>query len=499
MLAGAAYAVPDVAVSAGSPYEVGVVQRPTLTEQQLVILRWIADGCPDGAMDGSSHRISAAALRNRGLVRISGRGNSWSAAVTAPGQEYLAKVDGPDAPLPRQGNVSVTQQLVDDVIAAGGALRVPQKRWNDPTSVDYASRAGLAERHRKVPDGKRLTVIRDGDELVIRLVDAPELVAASILVSITVPVCITRYHEAAREFRDRRERHEVSKELLGRATRIIHVMAIEAVRRGWSAAPPAASKNGYGRLSWTGGKDGHLELNANGHAFWLRLLEEGVHSRGSWEEETARYRNVSRASLLYRERELPSGPYDASATGRLRLELMCSNYWLFSGRQSRWADRRSWTLEERLPHVFREIEERLVHAARDAEEKRLAAEARAEEARSEAADRERQWHVLMDRAREQLARAHNAKHLRSQADRWREATALRLYCDAAESAHGQHNATAEWLAWAREYAAHLDPLSTPPVAPLPAETTVAALQDYLPAGWSAEGPDLVPQSQRRWR
>lgn len=73
-------------------------------------------------MDGDSHRVSAAALGNHGLVTTSGRGPTWSAEITQVGREYLARVNGPKPAVPRQANVSVTQQLVDDVLAAGGAL-----------------------------------------------------------------------------------------------------------------------------------------------------------------------------------------------------------------------------------------------------------------------------------------------------------------------------------------------------------------------------------------
>lgn len=104
--------------------------RKTLNEKQLAILRWIADGCPEGVMKDYSHRISAAALRARGLVRVSGRGATWTATVTAAGREYLERAAGPSPPVPRQANASVTKQLVDDVIAAGGSLRVPRKRYS---------------------------------------------------------------------------------------------------------------------------------------------------------------------------------------------------------------------------------------------------------------------------------------------------------------------------------------------------------------------------------
>src|SRR5581483_2969071 len=128
-----------------------MAQRKTLNEAQVAVLRWISEGCPDNGIDGIPARITAGALRNRGLVRTSGRGPAWKAVITPAGSEYLRQVDGPNPPQPRQANVSVTQQLVDDVIAAGGSLRVPRKRWNDNDAVDYEHRALLAESYGKVP------------------------------------------------------------------------------------------------------------------------------------------------------------------------------------------------------------------------------------------------------------------------------------------------------------------------------------------------------------
>jgi len=77
-----------------------MAQRKTLTEAQIALLRWIGDGCPDGVMEGDSHHISAAALRTRGLVDISGRGPTWKAKITQTGRAYLKQTDGPDPPVP---------------------------------------------------------------------------------------------------------------------------------------------------------------------------------------------------------------------------------------------------------------------------------------------------------------------------------------------------------------------------------------------------------------
>jgi hypothetical protein len=122
----------------------GVAQRKTLTEKQVELLRWVADGCSDGVFEDNLHRISAAALRSRGLITVSGRGPTWRAKIAADGRDYLKSVDGPNPPIPRQANVSVTQQLVDQVVAAGGTLRVPRKRWNDSAAAPATRRPALA-------------------------------------------------------------------------------------------------------------------------------------------------------------------------------------------------------------------------------------------------------------------------------------------------------------------------------------------------------------------
>jgi hypothetical protein len=465
-----------------------LAQRKTLTERQVGILRWIADGCPDGLMEGDSHRISAAALRNRGLVTTSGRGPTWTAKVTEAGRDYLARVDGPNPPVPRQPNMSVTEQLVNDVLAAGGSIRVPRKSWHDREGVDYENRVRLAERYRKVPAGMRLVASPIDDELEIRLVNAPERRAFTELEPVMVPEKVARYHPSARRFRDETDRHEVSRTQVLRATRIVHAVAIEAERRAWSAKAPSESEDGHGRLSWTGTKDGHLRISAEGHDFWLRLHEEGVHTRGPWEQEVRRYRNVSRSWSWYRDRKLPSGPYDADASGRMKLELFCAEYWMFRGRQSRWSDRRSWRLEERLSHLFREIAERVVEAKRAAKDKRIEAAQEAAAARREAAERERQWLKLIEQAKERLVEAHRAQRLEEQAVAWRQAELVRRYCDALEAAQGHDPHAAEWLAWARSHADSLDPLTKPPTMPEPPEATPEALQEHLPEGWSAHGP-----------
>ena len=455
-------------------YDLTVAQRKTLTENQVTVLRWIADGCPDGIMpDGYHHRISAAALRSRGLVTISGRGPTWAAAITAAGTEYLDKVDGPEPPIARQANASITQQLVNDVIAAGGVLHIPRKSWYDSDAIDYVRRAQLAERHGKVPDGKLLVTTSFRDEVEIRLIDVDiEGSRATIeLLPVPVPERVARYHAAARSFRDHTELHEVSRDQLQRATRIMHAVATEAQRRGWPVSPDAAA----------------MTITAQDLVCHLTITEKGVRQRARWEQQVHHYRHVRPDDYFWRDRDLPRGRYDKDATGTLTLALSCEDR-SFAGRQGRWSDRQSWTLEERLPHLFREIEARIIHARRMREHERIRAEEAAKRARRDAEERERIWRDLMATAHERLTEDHRTARLTADLDAWDQARRIRAYCEAATARYHDDADVREWIAWARAHAERLDPLNHAPAFLQPREATPEALQPYLPDGWSAQGP-----------
>src|SRR5207249_2715168 len=50
------------------------------------------------------YRISARALRNRGLITVSGRGPSWTAQVTGAGTDYLKNAADSKPPISSQAN-----------------------------------------------------------------------------------------------------------------------------------------------------------------------------------------------------------------------------------------------------------------------------------------------------------------------------------------------------------------------------------------------------------
>lgn len=61
--------------------------RITLNATQVAMLEWIKAGRQAGVYpeDNFAHRITARALANRGLVRISGHGPAWRAEPTERG------------------------------------------------------------------------------------------------------------------------------------------------------------------------------------------------------------------------------------------------------------------------------------------------------------------------------------------------------------------------------------------------------------------------------
>ena len=262
-----------------------MAQRKTLSQAQVDLLRWIGDGCPADREVGEFFRISAGALRNRGLITTEGRRASWSASITSAGTEYLAEVDGPNPPVPRQASVSLTQQLVDEVVAAGGSLLVPKRHyWSGKDTVDYAHRARLAQIHGKVPAGKYLRATSASkDELLLELVAEERTGDRPTLVDVPVPARVARLHAVARQFRDDKPRHEISRDQLARAVRIVHAIAIECGRRAKHALGNHLTRDGQ-RASGAASQDNiaalESDLRASARALALTSAS-GAHPRGS--------------------------------------------------------------------------------------------------------------------------------------------------------------------------------------------------------------------------
>jgi hypothetical protein len=341
-----------------------------------------------------------------------------------------------------------------------------------PGRVDWENRARLAAVYGKVPAGKRLAVtVASPDELEIELVDAASR-TPDATVPVPVPAKVTRYHPVVRQFRERVERHEVSRASLPRALRILQGLVAEAERRGYRAElATGVEEGGYGhRSGWSGSKHDHVVLRVGDCVAAVRVTEEGLPSRAFWEHK---HRSYSYGSGGRGRWTLPPlSEYEANASGRLCLELVTG--FGGHGRTAKWADRQSRALEDKLPELLHELETR----AAEQQERRRQAEREAEE-------RKKAWKAAMQRARERHAEHRRREALRAEIAQWQHVQLVRSYCDAAAAAHGGVTETAEWIAWSGGYADAHDPLRTAPRAPaapesVPAEELRPFLDDWAP-------------------
>jgi hypothetical protein len=477
-----------------------VVMRLTasLNDRQLQVLRWIADGCPSGVMTGHGHKGTARALQDRRLVKISKRDDVWSAEMTATGTYYLKHGEFPpkgtalpkapktsqserSKPAKRSANtvhpetsattrpkkLSSTEKLVADVIAAGGTLRVePNSIPGRDAAWELAKLARQANRAGKTPPGKRLVrkIVHEGDHWnsprhnLIVLEDGPAGTDAPLM-PVTVPEKVSRYHPAVSALRNA---NRLDMAAASRAARILHAVATEAEHREFTASAHMPRTNdSHHRETW------HLLLVHGEETVPLRISEE-----------TDRVDHIATAKELadkarYSWTRVPT--YDHVPSGRLRIDLGGA---VQTERRSFWADRASWTLEEKLPELLREVAVR-------AEELRLrrVEKTRAKATHEEAVEQERQ------RARVRAAEADRLELLKSQLERWREVRELREYAAALEDtivaainggADEQAITNAQrWVTWLSGLADGLDPTHRLPTWPKPPELRGYELQKFM--------------------
>jgi hypothetical protein len=383
--------------------------------------------------------------------------------------------------MPRQANQSVTEKLVGDVIAAGGTLVLPSEQGKG--AVDYRMRAAAAERHGKVPKGKRLDVRTDrAGSWVISLVDIYRIPWSEIE-EVPVPTRVARYHPVVRSLREDSDRHEISKAQMGRALRILQALVVAAETKGFGVSIVDDGDREYGYSRWTGAKDGHIRFTLRGHAEALRLREVGLPSRIWWKRE-----KESRSRTHYygkdKERE-PMPGYEDGATGMLCLEFVGYSR---SQRPSSWADSKKSALEARLAEVLLEVEER----AQDAED-------RQREADRAALKKREQWERAKAQATTNYIRAFRAKALGDDVASWQRSVQIREFCDAAEAKFGsqpdhQNEPFRAWMNWSRSYADEIDPLKSPPTEPTDPERISGEQLKPFMGGLSPYGPD-----RRGWR
>lgn len=455
-----------------------------LTDRQVKVLSWVADGCPDRSWPDFTHKRTTYALADRGLVMVDRRRHSWSAVITDQGHYYLEhgnyrpeatepepdrrptgleRGSGRDRSVgrggqPRDSFLVSPADLVTDLQSSDGVLIIP-----DPESevrAGYRRAISKAITDGLVPDGYVLRHKgRDRGDLVIRLLSRDEAAPArEQLPPIPVPESLDAAHEVVLELRDHRpELLDVEAASRQRALLILQAIAEECDRRS------------YGFSSGSEGQS-TFQISLGEIVFAFTMFEEYTRREVPDPEELA--------TVKYEWQRVRSTVRQVRS-GRLVIRLG-ERYSSVS-----WADRKRWTLVDKLPQLFAHVEqsasdiaERRARAAREREERHRAWEAALVQAKQDyAIDFNRR---RLDR---QLAAAARTEELRRYAARIDQNVASQHDVQAVGHAH-------DWATWIRTEADRIDPLQRPEDLSYvePEQMEPRDLDPFMPRGMNAQHP-----------
>ncbi|WP_435610311.1 hypothetical protein [Streptomyces sp. C10-9-1] len=458
-----------------------------LNKRQLALLGRVANSKEPGASWDPGEWASAYALRDRGLVVIKRSGGEVQTQVTEAGTFYIQHGHHPDDPTHTGAEKSANgagktggrspsyndrpialarrakaTELVGRLVAE---RRLTITQPDEATVTKWRRVIDYAKRHGLVPEGKRIERIRMWNrDLQISLVEGPHpnsrRQAPDDAPPIQVPSQLRSPHPVVAALRDDECRLVTPAPLRRRSLLLLQGLAAETVRRGHEVkehrVPDRYRSRAYtyaGRHYPSGysRREGELDVSVGGFTYTVTIQQESPQAT------------------------------DPERSKNLVMELGYSK----SSRQSRWADRKRWVLEDILGAVLREIETRAVEdAQRQVDEERAKAK------------REVRWRAAMEKAKEQAVQEQFAEVLRSQARQWQEAASLSAYATALElrieAAPGMDDAeiasSRQWLAWMRQHIQRLDPLTKLPAVPTAREPKPEELKPYL-NGWSPHGPE----------
>lgn len=451
-----------------------------LSERQVRVLQWVADGCPAEVGADSSFKLTVYALADRGLVRVDRHRHSWSAAVTEGGRHYLetgtydsqtdekGAATGSDkgrrvrAPSKRDQRSRPRFQvsaadLVTELQSNEGTLTVQDP--NLEVRSAYRSAISLATTGGVVPEGYVLRYSgRDHGDLLIRLVPHDEAAPVRIpLPAIGIPTNLDGAHDVVRNLRDNHpDLLDVGDSARPKALLILQAIAEECERRGY-----------------------RFESGVIGKSTFLITVGDDVFSFSMLEEyERRSIPNSEELAAVKYEWQRARSTVQKVRSGRLVIRL---NGWYYS---ASWADRKRWRLEDRLPQLFAHIDQ----AAKKMAEDRIRAERQRQE-------RRRAWEAALEQAKKDYIADFNHRRLDSQVSDLSRAKELRRYAalidDRAtimsnEDARRVH----EWAAWTREQADMIDPLQQPGELRfvIPEDIGASEVDSFMPRGMNAWRP-----------
>jgi len=111
------------------------------------VLTWVGDGCIADVYDDWSHRVTARALHNRGLLKVRGHGPNWSAALTEDGRYYLEHGSYPDEAQSHKAESPQRVSTADNARPGRSATQQP----TSPASPAPLERPTRSTSHAKQP------------------------------------------------------------------------------------------------------------------------------------------------------------------------------------------------------------------------------------------------------------------------------------------------------------------------------------------------------------
>lgn len=472
--------------------------------RQFEVLRWVAEGCPEGRWptDDFTYEITAGALKSRGLITIKGHGRTWQAAITEAGTYYLDHGEYPPGhsgggtPGGRRDTVGRTahgepveepvklgdkaqatldeaRALIEQIGTAGGRIMVTEP--SKPVRAHYRRLLHACRVHHLVPAGQELRFTgRDAGDIIIVIGDGSDEATSDWLRIRTTSRRVTTNLDALRHGLDTSTiLHSISEDHRSQAVDVICDLAQELRKH-----------------------DIKLGINVKLKTPKLFLQIDTRRRDVTIEELTTQVPHVRTQA---EEKEARRSPWKSFPTtddvqiGKLRLTVYRDGWSEGDGRnRDDWTDAPRKPLRAQIATIARAIKKGVV----DDQD----AYARAEQARAEALERHERERAEQQRAWEaqrQKARAKATEQLRRVAftqamHDWRTAQELRAFCDELETVTDAPDEShlQEWIAWARGSADHLDAAAQARRLNDLDFDVVVTTEDIEPymEGWSTRGP-----------
>jgi hypothetical protein len=448
-----------------------------LSVAQFDLLRWVGAGCKDGVYEGSSYRVSARALHNRGFLCVSGSGTTWAARITADGtrrlQEEAKRIEAERERARREQEARVAREreqqqvrdraveLLHDVIAADGRLDLGP----DADTEDIRRMQNSLAQSGRLPEGQRLAQepTRMDPVLGVTVYLEPDFEALIAMRSFDVPRQLRNPHPAVVEFQSKKAL--VSKAEIGRAARFLQTFVSAATEVGWKI-PSKVRNMSRGRGEPV--PDLFLQLPSRELVATIRELDERDRRLQAYVTETDYYTRATRTTA--------NKHFQASGNLEVTITKTWENQTVLSLRDTLGA-----SLEEQLPMLIHKLE------IAEAEVKWSRQE---ESRRSEI--RKTRWEEVKKEAFTKLTYERNAELLREQLERQQAAATMRTYAEEVEARAEQlsdpdADEARKWSDWIGQHADRIDPIN----GPLHILRVTSASHDDLGPhmnGWSSYGP-----------